>query len=79
MLGMAILVGSGAGFGAFGFSWLVDSVTDLAFRRGKNLLSFLGPYYVMLIPAMGGLLVGPLVYYTIVLSRARQKASASRT
>ncbi len=63
MLAMAILVGIGAGFGAIAFSWLVDSVTDLAFNRSGRLLGFLGPYAVVLIPAVGGLIVGPLVYY----------------
>ena len=63
MLYMAVLIGIGAGIGAICFSWLVDSVTDLAFNRGGNLLSFLGPYYVILIPAMGGLIVGPIVFY----------------
>lgn len=41
MLYMAVLVGIGAGIGAICFSWLVDSVTDLAFNRGGNSLTCL--------------------------------------
>ena len=63
MLGMALLIGVGAGLGAIGFSWLIDAVTHVAFNGGGKLLSFMGRYYVIIIPALGGLIVGPLVYY----------------
>ena len=63
MLGMALLIGVGAGLGAIGFSWLIDAVTGVAFNQGGDLLAFLGRYYVIIIPALGGLIVGPLVYY----------------
>jgi CIC family chloride channel protein len=63
MLATAVLVGTGTGLGAIVFSWLVDAVTHLSFDTGKELLTFLGRYYVILIPGVGGLLMGPLVYY----------------
>ena len=63
MLGMALLIGVGAGLGAIGFSWLIDAVKHIAFNGGGALLAFLGRYYVIIIPALGGLIVGPLVYY----------------
>jgi CIC family chloride channel protein len=63
MLATAVVVGIGAGVGALVFSWLVDTVTHLAFTTGKHLLTFLGQYYVIVVPAVGGLIVGPLVYF----------------
>lgn len=58
----AILVGASAGLGAVGFRYLLTFVEDLFFVDGGNLLSSMGKWHVILIPAAGGLLVGPLVY-----------------
>lgn len=63
LLFTALIVGIGAGFGAIIFRWLIESFTTLFFDRGRVALGFLGGYYVVLIPALGGLLVGPLVYF----------------
>jgi CIC family chloride channel protein len=63
LMGTALLVGAGAGFGAVIFRWLIGSFTHLAFDGGKIALGFLGRYYVILIPALGGLLVGPMIYF----------------
>ncbi len=49
--------------GAIVFRWLIDSFTRLFFDGGRVTLGFLGDYYVVLVPALGGLLVGPLVYF----------------
>ncbi|MFQ5849709.1 MAG: chloride channel protein [Candidatus Binatia bacterium] len=57
------IVGIGAGFGAVVFRWLIASFEFFAFEGGGAALSFLGAYYVVLIPAFGGLIVGPLVYF----------------
>jgi ABC-type lipoprotein export system ATPase subunit len=46
-------------FGAIVFRWLINTVTHIAFSGGARVLSFLSEYYVVLIPAMGGLFVGP--------------------
>ena len=59
----ATLVGIIAGFGAVVFRTLIGWFGRLFFDRGEQLLSFLGHYAVILIPAAGGLLVGPLVYF----------------
>lgn len=59
----AALVGVGAGAGALLFRWLIDFFRRLAFGGGATALDFLGAYYVVLIPAIGGLGVGPLVYF----------------
>ncbi len=60
---LAIVVGIIAGLGAVLFRWLINSFQSFFFDGGGHLLSFLGQYYVILIPAAGGLLVGPLIYY----------------
>ena len=60
---LSIAVGIGAGLGAVAFRWLIASFQIVFFDGGHQLLSFLGRYYVILIPAAGGLLVGLLVYY----------------
>lgn len=59
----AVVVGIGAGLGAVVFRWLIASFTRLFFDGGRVALGFLGAYYVVLIPAIGGLIVGPLVYF----------------
>lgn len=57
------LVGIGAGFGAVIFRWLIGFFKAIAFGGGKVALSFMGSYYVVFIPVIGGLVVGPLVFY----------------
>lgn len=62
LMGAALVVGLGTGFGAIGFRWLINGFTTLSFDGGHQVLGFLGPYYLLVIPAIGGLLVGPLIY-----------------
>ncbi len=59
----SILVGSGGGFGAIIFRWLILQFKNLFFVKGGEFLSFMGPYHVILLPALGGLIVGPLIYF----------------
>ena len=59
----SIIVGLGGGFGAIFFRWLILQFKNLFFINGQQVLSFMGKYYVLLIPAAGGLIVGPLVYF----------------
>jgi len=63
LIGTAIIVGIGSGFGAVLFRWMIASFQYLAFEGGKQLLGLLGRYYLILIPALGGLIVGPLIYF----------------
>lgn len=63
LVATSALVGLGAGGGALAFRWLIDLVEMIAFEGGKTALTYLGPYYIILIPTAGGLLVGPLVYF----------------
>ena len=60
---LALLIGIGAGYGAVLFRWLISSIQHLAFVDGRVLLSFMGHYYVIIVPALGGMIVGPLIYF----------------
>ncbi|MFQ5917111.1 MAG: hypothetical protein ACE5I0_04785 [Candidatus Binatia bacterium] len=66
IIATSALVGIGAGFGAIVFRWLIGFFKELAFGGGKAALSFLGPFYIVLIPVIGGLIVGPLVFFSLV-------------
>lgn len=59
----SVLVGSGGGFGAVFFRWLILQFKILFFTKGENLLGFMGHYYIILIPATGGLIIGPMIYF----------------
>jgi CIC family chloride channel protein len=59
----SILVGIGAGFGAILFRWLIQQFHHLFFVEGENVLDFMGRYYIILIPAIGGLIIGPLIHF----------------
>ena len=67
---MAIVVGLGAGLGAVGFRWLIFAFTWLFTgherfgqqgRVGSLHLPFLGVWFLLAIPVVGGLLYGPLI------------------
>jgi chloride channel protein, CIC family len=68
---LALLIGAGAGLGAIAFRFLIRSFTELFSGHSDPSdlghftnphLPFLGPFVVLAIPAVGGLLYGPLVY-----------------
>jgi CIC family chloride channel protein len=67
---MAVVVGAGAGLGAVAFRWLIFSFTWLATGRqqfgqqgrvASLHLPFLGIWFLLLIPVVGGLIYGPLI------------------
>jgi CIC family chloride channel protein len=60
---LAVVVGLASGLGAVVFRWLIRFFQQFFLDGGSHALSFLGQYYIILIPAAGGLLVGPLVYF----------------
>ncbi len=72
LLFMAVVVGAGVGFAAVAFRWLVAAATvvftgtvDYSATQGHPAnpwLPWLGGAFVILAPAVGGLLYGPLVY-----------------
>jgi len=63
VIGLAVLVGVGAGIGCVIFRYLINYFTDLFFVQAKTWLSFMGRYYVIIVPAIGGLLVGPMITF----------------
>ncbi len=61
---LALVIGLGTGFGAVGFRYLIDIFKELFFTQGGNILSpSMGQFYLVLIPVLGGLIVGPLTYF----------------
>ena len=57
----SILVGVGAGLGATIFRWLIDNFRRIAFELGS--WAEFGWLRLLLVPAIGGLIVGLLVYF----------------
>jgi len=63
---MAVIVGLAGGFGAVGFRYLIRVIQAIAYGSSAELLDVVKtiPWYVKVwIPALGGLFVGPLVYF----------------
>jgi CIC family chloride channel protein len=58
---LAIVVGLLTGFGSVGFIVLLRLLTEFARTRVASALDFLGPANLVLLPALGGLLGGPLI------------------
>ncbi|MGD2272374.1 MAG: chloride channel protein [Desulfobacterales bacterium] len=66
MVVLAIMVGLAGGFGAVGFRLLINLFQKLSYGYAGNLLDVIYSlpwYYKVWIPALGGLIVGPLVYF----------------
>ncbi len=64
LLVIAALIGLGTGFAAIGFKKLIGFFHMVFFSGGEKLLiNSLSNYYITLIPALGGLLVGPIIYF----------------
>ena len=63
---LGILVGLAGGFGAVGFRYLIIFFQSISYGSGASLLDVVKevPWYSRVwIPALGGLVVGPLVYF----------------
>lgn len=63
---IAAIIGLIGGFGAVIIKYAVKFISDLTFVGGENLIDSVIKtpwYFVILIPAIGGLLVGPLVHF----------------
>ena len=63
---LAAVVGLCGGYGAIGFRYLIDFFQTLAYRSSGDLLVIVQhiPWYLKFwVPALGGLVVGPLVYF----------------
>ncbi|MCW0212534.1 MAG: chloride channel protein [Pseudonocardia sp.] len=70
LVGLALIIGAGAGLGAVVFRNLILAITNLvtgrndfsdAGRVGSLHLPALGPWFLLLAPVVGGLVYGPLV------------------
>ncbi len=72
LVAVALVVGAGAGFAAVAFRWMISAATvffsghvDYSAVQGHPAhpwLPWLGPFFVVLAPAVGGLIYGPLVH-----------------
>lgn len=60
---VAISVGIATGLGSVAFIRLLQVSTALFFEGGRWLFAGLGRYYVLLLPAIGGLIAGPLIVH----------------
>jgi CIC family chloride channel protein len=60
---LAVVIGVVSGLGAVVLRWLISAFQSFFIDGGGDVLSFLGDYYIILIPAAGGLLVGLLIYF----------------
>jgi CIC family chloride channel protein len=66
MVVLAVIVGMAAGFGAVGFRYLINFFQSIAYGSSDELLKVVEtiPWNIKIwIPALGGLVVGPLVYF----------------
>ncbi|RLB07505.1 MAG: chloride channel protein, partial [Deltaproteobacteria bacterium] len=63
MLTLAVLVGLLTGCGEYLFHEGIRELGILFFEDGKKVLHFLGPFYVVILPVIGGLLVGVIAHF----------------
>jgi CIC family chloride channel protein len=59
----SLIVGLGTGLGAVGFRYLIRGVEWIGYDWFPQAFSFLGRSYVIIIPSIGGLIVGLLIFY----------------
>lgn len=62
-VGSALLVGLGVGLGSVLYQALLAATTAWVWGPLRDALAFLGGFAVVLLPALGGLLAGPLLHY----------------
>jgi CIC family chloride channel protein len=63
LLGTAIAVGAGTGFGAVVFIAMIAAVQHLFFDIGTGGLPFLGRGWIIAAPILGGLVAGPIISF----------------
>ena len=61
LLGLSVVIGVFTGLGSVGFIYLLHSVHDFALAQVAGALEIFGPANLVLLPAIGGLLVGPII------------------
>lgn len=62
-IGTALIVGIGTGLGAVAFRYLIRGVEWVGYDWFPTITEHWGKAYVLIIPAIGGLIVGPMVYF----------------
>ncbi len=62
---LAVIVGLGGGLGAVAFRYMIEMVARLAYPAGTSLAQLRAiPWYALVLaPAVGGAIVGPMVYF----------------
>ncbi len=60
---VAALIGVIAGFGAIIFRYMISLFSHVFFEFSPYIFKPLGPYYVVLVPAIGGLIIGPIINF----------------
>jgi len=66
MVALGLLVGIAGGYGAVGFRLLINAIQSVAYGSPQELLGIISsvPWTMRLaVPAIGGLIVGPVVYF----------------
>lgn len=63
LIGTAIVVGVGTGFGAVGFIKLIGVIQNMFFNEGARVFPFLGAVLIIMVPVVGGLLAGPIIAF----------------
>lgn len=62
LVGTAVVVGLGTGFGAIILQELINLVSWVGYEWLPSITEDLGQAYVVIVPALGGLFAGPLIY-----------------
>jgi len=62
-IGTALIVGIGTGLGAVAFRYLIQGVEWIGYDWFPAITTGWGKAYVLIVPAIGGLIVGPLIYF----------------
>ena len=62
-IGTSLLVGIGAGLGAVVFRLMIEFFQSVSFDKFGQLLAPIKPFHLLIIPAIGGLIFGPLIYF----------------
>lgn len=63
IIGTALIVGILTGLGAVAFRYLISGVSWVGYTWFPSITPNWGKAYVVIIPAIGGLIVGPLIYF----------------
>lgn len=63
MMTFSVIVGIAAGLGTIVFVEMIRFFNSLFFGGGSTFLGFMGGAYVIILPVIGGLLVGPIVHF----------------